>query len=94
MPRLTPESVIAVRNTIALASMRDFAALVIAHVAGGGTLDDEALASIRAECVREVKNAEAPRIPVEQEAELFGEAVKEVEKLIDSAILKGRHGKQ
>ncbi len=71
-------------------SLRKFAARIIAHASGGGTLDDDALAAIRAECIRDLKNADTTGMSIEQEAEAFGKVVESAEKVIDAAIREGR----
>lgn len=70
--------------------LRDFTAMIIANVSDGGVLDDSALASIRTECIRQLQNADPAGLSVEQEAEVVGKTVKNVENLIDSAISQGR----
>ncbi len=76
--------------TLGSACLREFAARIIAHVSDGGVLDDSILASIRAECVRKIKNADPTGLSVEQEAEVIGKAVKHVEDLLDATIRDGR----
>ena len=74
--------------------LQDFAAKLIAHVSAGGTLDDNALASIRASCVLDLKNSDATGPSIEQQAEVFRKAIDDLEKLVDGAIQRGRQPQQ
>lgn len=87
---IDPDKLAMACATVTIGSLHDFAKLIIAHVYSGRTLDDEALASIRDKCVRGVKSADPVGFSIKQEAEILGQIVENVEKLIDSAILQGR----
>jgi hypothetical protein len=71
-------------------ALQNFAALIIAHA--GGTLSEAALAEVRAECITNVQNAQVIGLPIEQETELFRQALQKVEQFPDGAIARGRQG--
>jgi hypothetical protein len=74
---------------IALA-FQDFAAKLIKHVRSGHPLDDVSLMTLRNNCIRDLKNASVVGISLEEEAEIFRQAVENAEKLLDGAIAGGR----
>jgi len=76
--------------SMVMLSLEDFSAQLIRHALNGGAMDDEALAGIKASCVRNLKNSDAPGVPIEHETEAFRKAVDTLKQLIDSAIIKGR----
>ena len=88
--RIAPDRLAVACLRLGTVSLRDFAAMLIAHASDGGVLDDSTLAAIRDECVRKIKNADPAGLSVEQEAEVIGKAVKHVEDLLDAAIRDGR----
>lgn len=74
---------------IALA-FQDFAAKLIKHVRNGHPLDDASLATLRGNCIRDLKNSTITGMSFEEEAETFRQAVENAEKLLDAAIARGR----
>ncbi len=70
---------------IALA-FQDFAAKLIKHVRSGHPLDDASLATLRDNCIRDLKNSTILGMSVEDEAETFRQAIENAEKLLDGAI--------
>lgn len=70
---------------IALA-FQDFAAQLIKHVRSGYPLDDASLATLRDNCIRDLKNSTILGMSVEEEAETFRQAIENAEKLLDGAI--------
>jgi hypothetical protein len=73
---------------IALA-FQDFTAQLIRHVLSGHLLDDISLMTLRNNCIRDLKNASVVGISLEEEAEIFRQAVENAEKLLDGAIARG-----
>ena len=73
---------------IALA-FQDFTAQLIKHVMSGYPLDDVALMTLRNNCIRDLKNSSVIGISLEEEAEIFRQAVENAEKLLDGAIARG-----
>jgi hypothetical protein len=73
---------------IALA-FQDFAAKLIRHARSRGLLDDASLASLRDNCIRDLKNSTITGMSLEEEAETFRQAVENTEKLLDAAIATG-----
>jgi hypothetical protein len=71
-------------------SMEDFSSKIIRHVHDGSKLDDEALSKIKDICIQNLKNSEAGGLSIQKEAKAFNQAVLNLEKLMDSAIFKGR----
>ena len=59
-----------------------------------GRLDDESLAEIRAQAVLNLKNMGAMGLPIEEEAVIVGQAIKQFEEFIDAAIVEGREAKE
>lgn len=76
--------------TLLALGLQGFAARVIRHVQGAGILDDAALATIKDESIRDLKNMEATGLPVETEAEVFRQAIEQLEQLMDRAIAERR----
>ena len=74
---------------IALA-FQDFAAQLIKHVRSGHRLDDASLATLRDNCIRDLKNSTIIGMSFEEEAETFRQAIENAEKLLDGAIARGR----
>jgi hypothetical protein len=74
---------------IALA-FQDFAAKLIKHVRSGHPLDDAALATLRGDCIRDLKNSTMIGLSIEEEAETIRQAIENAEKLLDGAIASGR----
>ena len=74
---------------IALA-FQDFAANLIKHVRSGHRLDDASLATLRDNCIRDLKNSTMTGMSFEEEAETLRQAVENAEKLLDGAIARGR----
>jgi len=73
---------------IALA-FQDFAAKLIKHVRSGYPLDDASLATLRDNCIRDLKNSTMTGTSFEEEAEILRQAVENAEKLLDGAITGG-----
>ncbi|MEO6381276.1 MAG: hypothetical protein ABI146_00780 [Nitrobacter sp.] len=73
---------------IALA-FQDFTAQLIKHVISGYLLDEVSLMTLRNNCIRDLKNASVVGISLEEEAEIFRQAVENAEKLLDGAIARG-----
>jgi len=74
---------------IALAFL-DFATKLIKHVRSGHPLDDASLATLRDNCIRDLKNSTMVGMSFEDEAEIFRQAIENAEKLLDGAIARGR----
>jgi hypothetical protein len=74
---------------IALA-FQDFAAKLIKHVRGGHAFDDASLATLRDNCIRDLKNSTIIGMSFEEEAETFRQAIENAEKLLDGAIARGK----
>ena len=72
---------------IALAFL-DFAAKLIKHVRSGHPLDDASLATLRDNCIRDLKNSTMIGMSFEEEAETFRQAIENAEKLLDGAIAR------
>lgn len=70
--------------------LKNFAASLIAHVRGGGTLDDAVLAQLREDCLIKAKNTDVVGLPIEHEANIIRQIVENLEKLIDHATAQGR----
>jgi hypothetical protein len=66
--------------------MRDFAALILAR----STIDSDALEKIRASCIINPKNLETVGLGVDDDAEIIGQTVRDLEQLIDAAIADAR----
>lgn len=73
---------------IALA-FQDFATKLIRHVRSGRPLDDASLATLRDNCIRNLKNSTMSGMSFEEEAETLRQAVENAEKLLDGAIARG-----
>ena len=59
-----------------------------------GRLDNARLAEIRAQAILNLKNTGAIGLPIEEEAVIVGQAIKQFEELIDAAIVEGREAKE
>ena len=68
----------------------EFAANLIKHVRSGHPLDDASLATLRDNCIRDLKNSTMIGMSFEEEAETFRQAIENAEKLLDGAIARAR----
>jgi len=71
-------------------NMKNFACQIIQHGNGGGPLDEAGLATLRAICVRSLKNTAAEGVPLEQEATALNEALIIFGQMRDDAMLRTR----
>jgi hypothetical protein len=69
--------------------MQDFAALILAR-SMSGPVDSDALEKIRASCIINLKNLETVGLGVDDDAEIIGQAVRDIEQLIDATIADAR----
>ena len=76
-----------VRRALAL-SMQDFAAQIIAR-GRKARLTRSALDEIRQICVLNTKNSHMSGFPIEQEAEVFRQAIDQLEKFMEGAVERG-----
>ena len=70
-------------------AFQDFTAQLIRHVLSGYLLDDLSLMTLRNNCIRDLKNSSVTGMSLEEEAEIFRQAVENAEKLLDAAIARG-----
>jgi hypothetical protein len=68
----------------------NFTAQLIKYVLSGQLLDEDSLMMLRDNCIRDLKNSTMTGMSLEEEAEIFRQAVENAEKLLDAAILRGR----
>ncbi|MEH6951352.1 hypothetical protein V4R08_08370 [Nitrobacter sp. NHB1] len=68
----------------------NFTAQLIRHVLSGHLLDDTSLMMLRDNCIRDLKNSTMTGMSLEEEAEVFRQAVENATKLLDAAIMSGR----
>jgi hypothetical protein len=68
----------------------NFTAQLIRFVLSGHVLDDMSLLMLRDSCIRDLKNSTMTGMSLEEEAEIFKQAVENAEKLLDAAIARGR----
>jgi hypothetical protein len=71
-------------------NMKNFACQIIQHENGGGPLNDAGLATLKAKCVRSLKNTAAEGVPLEQEATALNEALIIFDQMMDDAMLRAR----
>jgi hypothetical protein len=69
----------------------NFTAQLIKYVLSGQLLDDDSLMMLRDNCIRDLKNSTMTGMSLEEEAEIFRQAVENAEKLLDAAITRGRN---
>lgn len=70
-------------------AFQNFTAQLIKHVLSGNMLDDNSLMMLRDSCIRDLKNSTITGMSLEDEAEIFRQAVENAEKLLDGAIARG-----
>jgi hypothetical protein len=68
----------------------NFTARLIRYVLSGYLLDDTSLMRLRDDCIRDLKNSTMTGMSLEEEAEVFRQAVENATKLLDAAITRGR----
>ncbi|GAB1716916.1 MAG: hypothetical protein NTAFB05_19580 [Nitrobacter sp.] len=68
----------------------NFTAQLIKFILSGNVLDDISLMMLRDDCIRDLKNSTITGISLEEEAEIFKQAVENAEKLLNAAIARGR----
>ena len=68
----------------------NFTAQLIRFVLSGHLLDDTSLMTLRDNCIRDLKNSTMTGMSLEEEAEIFRQAVENAQKLLDAAITRGR----
>ena len=68
----------------------NFTAQLIKFILSGNVLDDISLMMLRDSCIRDLKNSTMTGMSLEEEAEIFKQAVENAEKLLDAAIARGR----
>jgi hypothetical protein len=68
----------------------NFTAQLIRYVLSGHFLDDDSLKMLRDNCIRDLKNSTMTGMSLEEEAEIFRQAVENAEKLLDAARTRGR----
>jgi hypothetical protein len=68
----------------------NFTAQLIKFILSGHVLDDISLMMLRDGCIRDLKNSTMTGMSLEEEAEIFRQAVENAEKLLDAAIARGR----
>jgi hypothetical protein len=71
-------------------AFENFTAQLIRYVLSGHLLDDDSLMMLRDNCLRDLKNSTITGMSLEDEAEIFRQAVENAEKLLDAAIARGR----
>jgi hypothetical protein len=69
----------------------NFTAQLIKYVLSGQLLDEDSLMMLRDNCIRDLKNSTMTGMSLEEEAEVFRQAVENAEKLLDAAIMRGRN---
>jgi hypothetical protein len=69
----------------------NFTAQLIRFVLSGHLLDDTSLMTLRDNCIRDLKNSTMTGMSLEEEAEVFRQAVENATKLLDAAITRGRN---
>jgi hypothetical protein len=67
-------------------AMQDFAIRILRRARRGHPVDDAALAEIRAATVRYLKNLQTMGLAIEDEADIIGQALEQLDQLIDTAI--------
>ena len=77
------------RFALVAGALQDFSTQIIAHVVSGETLDDEALAVIKATCIRDLKNSSLPGMATEREVAFLQQAVMDLGRAIDKAVAIG-----
>jgi hypothetical protein len=70
--------------------MQELATRILACSASGNPIDSDALEKIRASCVISLKNLETVGLSVDDDAEIIGQAVRDLEQLIDATIADSR----
>jgi hypothetical protein len=70
--------------------LENFATRIMRHIRRGGALGDAALERIKERCIRDLKNAEATGLGIQQESEVLRQAIGHLQHLMDSAIAKAR----
>lgn len=71
-------------------AFENFTAQLIRYVLSGHLLDDDSLMMLRDNCLRDLKNSTITGMSLEDEVEIFRQAVENAEKLLDAAIARGR----
>jgi hypothetical protein len=69
--------------------MQELATRILACSASGNPIDSDALEKIRASCIS-LKNLETVGLSVDDDAEIIGQAVRDLEQLIDATIADSR----
>jgi hypothetical protein len=69
---------------------QNFSAKLIKHVRSGHPLDDASLATLRNNCIRDLKNSTMIGMSLDEEVETFRQTIENAEKLLDGAISSGR----
>jgi hypothetical protein len=67
-------------------SLQDFATQVLAHALRRDAIDHETIQAIRSRCIINLKNSHSEGVSINDEAEVFGEAVSDLEQFMDAII--------
>lgn len=89
MAELTEEQLFAARMGLAALGMQNFCKSLIMHGRRGGKFDADGLAAIREGTINAAKNTTSDNLSLEQDAEIVGKTVRDLEQLIDRCIVEG-----
>jgi hypothetical protein len=73
-----------------MSGMREFAVGIISCASHGKILDDAAIATVKTQCLQDLKKADFTGLPIEEQAHIIGQALRAFEQLMDSAVRDGR----
>ena len=75
-------------------ALQDFTAHVLGHSLAGTVLSPDLLNQLRSNCITRLKNSYAERMSMDDEVEVIGEAIHQLEQLIDGAIAGAREAQK
>jgi hypothetical protein len=80
----------AIQMSIVLLGMQDFAEEIVRHVSRGGVLTESEFAKLMKIAAHNVKNFDVTGLPMEQQSKVFGDAMKNLEGMMNRLVTRGR----
>jgi hypothetical protein len=84
----------AIQTALMLLGMQDFAEEIVRHVSRGGTLKDSEFARLMKIATRNVKNMDVSGLPIEQQPKVIGDAIKNLEGMMNRLVIRGRKSRR
>jgi hypothetical protein len=78
------------KMSLVVLGLRNFANCMIDHVHTGGSFSDSELTAIRDQCLFNVKNFDTAGMSLNREADIFREALNDLENLLNLTIAQAR----